>query len=138
MSPKFEQEKGRVVLLMRHLGLVPASFKDPQVGGHPREESGADVIVMIEGRRIGIQVTDIDPGDEPGRVRAIEATLARNAAERDSTYSMWIQSRPEKIIAAITRSIERKSRMSFAGFGEFWYFCVAAFRSGRRSRPRWL
>jgi hypothetical protein len=66
MPSKFEQERSQVVLLMRRLGLAPAEYQDPQTGRHARDETGADVVALIEGRRVGIQVTDLDTGDLPG------------------------------------------------------------------------
>jgi hypothetical protein len=108
------------VLLMRRLGLAPAEYQDPQTGRHARDETGADVVALIEGRRVGIQVTDLDTGDLPGGVRAAEAKLSRDAESRGSTYGTWAQNRPDRMIAAVARSISRKSRMSFAGFDDFW------------------
>ena len=120
MPSKFEHEKSRVVLLMRRLGLVPAEYRDPQTGKHARDETGADVIALIEGRRVGIQVTDLDTGRSPGKARAAEAKLARDAEKRGSTYATWPQNQPDRMIAAVARTISRKSRMSFAGFDDFW------------------
>jgi hypothetical protein len=87
---------------------------------YAREESGADVVALVEGRRVGIQVTDLDTGDLPVKARASEAKLARDAERRGGTYATWPQNRPDRMIAAIAHSISRKSRMSFAGFDDFW------------------
>jgi hypothetical protein len=105
---------------MRQLRLVPTEYRDPQAGGHARDETGADVVALIDGRRVGIQVTDLDTGDVPGEARAAEAKLARDAERRGSTYATWLQNRPDRITTAAARSVSRKSRMSFAGFDEFW------------------
>jgi hypothetical protein len=113
MSPKFELEKGRVERLMQRLG-KSAEYLDPQPGGHARDESGADVIAVIDGQRIGIQVTDIDTGDKPGQARQEEAALARDG----TTYCTSIPI--QVVVRAITRSVERKSRISSTGFDEFW------------------
>jgi hypothetical protein len=55
---------------MQRLGLTPIEYRDPQAGGHARDETGADVIAIIDASRIGIQVTDVDTGDSPGKARA--------------------------------------------------------------------
>jgi hypothetical protein len=119
-SAKFESEKGRVALLMQRLGLTPTEYQDPQAGGHARDETGADVIAVINGRRKGIQVTDVDTGNSPGEARAAETKLARDAERQHTTYGTWGQNDPGKVIKAIAHSIQRKSRMSFAGFDDFW------------------
>jgi hypothetical protein len=61
----FEKEKGRVVLLMERLGIAPGDYLDPNATR--AGQTGADVIAIIDGRRIGIQVTDIDTGEVPRR-----------------------------------------------------------------------
>jgi len=119
MPSKFERERSQVVLLMRRLGLAPTEYQDPQAGGHARDETGADVVALIDGRRVGIQVTDVDTGDLPGEARAAEAKLARDADSRGSTYSTEAQNQPDRMIAAIAIQVARKSRMSCAGFNEF-------------------
>jgi hypothetical protein len=105
---------------MRRLGLAPTEYQDPHARGHARDESGADVVVLLDGRRVGIQVTDLDAGSSPGEARAAEAKLARDAESRGGTYAAWGQNQPNELIAAIVRSISRKSRTSFAGFDDFW------------------
>ena len=109
----------RVALLMRRLGLIVNEYEAPNSkasGG----ESGADVVVVCNGCRVGIQVTDLDTGEELGQARKAETRLARNATSRGSTYGTFAQNDPDKVVAAIARSISRKARMSFAGFDEFW------------------
>ena len=119
----FEKERGRVVLLMERLGIVPDEYLDPNTTR--AGETGADVITIIGGRRIGIQVTDIDTGEAAGTARAAEVELARNAAKRESTYGTWAQNNSGKLMAAIVRSLTRKARMSLAGFDEFWLLMCA-------------
>lgn len=119
MPSKFEMEMYRVALLMRRLGLIVNEYEAPNSkasGG----ESGADVVVVCNGCRVGIQVTDLDTGEELGQARKAETRLARNATSRGSTYGTFAQNDPDKVVAAIARSISRKARMSFAGFDEFW------------------
>ena len=53
----FEKEKGRVVLLMQRLGTAPDEYRDPNTTA--AGETGADVVAVIGGRCIGIQVTDL-------------------------------------------------------------------------------
>jgi hypothetical protein len=119
----FDKEKGRVILLMRRLGLAPDEYRDPSAGG--AGESGADVVVVFGNRRIGIQVTDLDMGDVPGTARREETGLARGAAARGGAYLTWGQNDLGKITDAIVRSLTRKARMSFAGFDEFWLLMCA-------------
>jgi len=120
MSSKFEQEKARVELLMQRVGLVAMEYRDPQASGHARDETGADVIAVIGGCRVGIQVTDLDTGNIPGEARAAEVKLAQDAESRGGTYATWAQNQPDQVLAALARIIARKSRMSFAGFDQFW------------------
>jgi hypothetical protein len=116
---KFEMEMYRVKLLMQRLGLTVNEYEAPNSkasGG----ESGADVVVVCDGCGIGIQVTDLDTGEELGQARKAETRLARDAASRGSTYGTFAENGPGKVVAAIERNISRKARMSFAGFDEFW------------------
>ena len=76
---KFEMEKGRVALLMRRLEQAVDGYEDPNHDRGSVGESGADVVVVSNGRRIGVQVTDLDTGSTPGQARAAEAKLARYA-----------------------------------------------------------
>jgi hypothetical protein len=85
----FEKEKGRVVLLMQRLGITPDDYRDPNTTA--TGETGADVVAVIGGRRVGIQVTDLDTGEAAGTARAAETKLSRDAAKRGSTYDTWAQ-----------------------------------------------
>jgi len=123
MTTKFEMEKGRVVLLMRRLGIDPDAYEDPNAGS--TQESGADVVAVVAGRRIGIQVTDIDTGERRGHARANEKRRATEAAARGTTYGTWAQNDVTIITSRITETIVRKTRMSFAGFDEFWLLICA-------------
>jgi hypothetical protein len=117
----FEGEKRRVMLLVQRLGMAPDEYRDPNATG----ETGADVIAVIGGRSVGIQVTDLDTGKAAGTARAAETKLARDAEKRGSTYGTWAQNDTGKIVEAIVRSLARKARMSFAGFDEFWLLMCA-------------
>jgi hypothetical protein len=125
--PSFELERGRVVLLMRRLGLTPNEYQNPQV--HGRDETGADVVAVFDDRSVGIQVTDLDTGGSPGAARALEARIARQA--EGGVYATWAQNQADRLIGAISGSISRKSRMSFVGFDEFWLLaCGGVPQSG--------
>jgi hypothetical protein len=63
MVARYERERALVELLMRRLGLRPESYIDPNE--RAGVETGADVIAVVGGRRIGIQVTELDTGDIP-------------------------------------------------------------------------
>jgi hypothetical protein len=80
---KFAREKGLVELLMRRRGLSVDQYIDPQQEAN--DETGADVIAVIEGRRIGIQVTELDNGEKPGRARAAEKLSWREAQSGQGT-----------------------------------------------------
>jgi hypothetical protein len=109
----------RVALLMQRLGLTVNEYEAPKSkasGG----ESGADVVLVCDECRIGIQVSDLDTGEERGQARKAETRRARDATSRGSTYGTFAQNDLGKVVAAIERSISRKARMSFAGFDKFW------------------
>jgi hypothetical protein len=119
----FGKERDRVTLLMERLGVIPDEYLDPNTTR--AGETGADVIAIIDGRRIDIQVTDLDTGEASGTARAGETKLARDAAKGGSTYGTWAQNDPGKLVAAIARSLTRKARMSFAGSQEVWLLVCA-------------
>ena len=65
---------------MQRLGLAADEYEAPNSkasGG----DSGADVVVVCNGCRIGIQVTDLDTGEELGQSRKAETRLARDDRE---------------------------------------------------------
>lgn len=70
-------------------------------------------------------MTDLDTGDLPGAARRDETGLARDAAARGSTYLIWGQNDPAKMVYSVVRSATRKARMSSAGFNEFWLLMCA-------------
>jgi hypothetical protein len=78
MVSKFDLEKPRVALLMQRLGLIVDEYEDPNANARG-DESGADVVVTCNGRRICIQVTDLDTGEELGQARKVEKRLQRDA-----------------------------------------------------------
>jgi len=131
MTSKFETEKAKVMALFGRLGQSVDGYDDPNGPRGAAGESGADVIAITSGRRIGVQVTDLDTGATPGMARAEESKLARDAQAQSSTYFVWGQNDPSKLVDAIARSVARKARMSFAGFDEFWLLiCTGVPTSG--------
>jgi hypothetical protein len=119
----FVHEKPRVAHLLARMGLVAEALLEPNNGG--KHESGADVVAIIQGRTVGIQVTDIDTGSRPGQARAAETRLAKAAVADGTTYWTWGQNDGETIIARIGQAVARKSRISVAGFDEFWLLMCA-------------
>jgi hypothetical protein len=105
------------------MGLVAEALLEPNNGG--KHESGADVVAIIQGRTVGIQVTDIDTGSRPGQARAAETRLAKAAIADGTTYWTWGQNDGETIIARIGQAVARKARISVAGFDEFWLLMCA-------------
>jgi hypothetical protein len=67
MAAKYERERSLVDLLLSRRGIVAEGFSDPNQEG---DESGADVIAVVGGRCIGVQVTELDTGDIRGRADA--------------------------------------------------------------------
>jgi hypothetical protein len=121
---KFERERDLVELLMRRRALTVDKYIDPQQEAH--DETGADVIAVIEGRRIGIQVTELDTGDRPGQARAAEKILWREAQEKgQGTYAAWAQNDPSKLVSAIARAIASKVQ-HIVGCDEAWLLVSAS------------
>lgn len=120
---KFPFERDLVAQLMQRLGISASDFIDPnQVAGR---ETGVDVVAVVDGHRIGIQVTQLDAGAEPGEMRGTEVRTAReSAAQGYSTYGFWAQSDPAAAMAAITRAIgvkvDKARQHSFDGCHAVW------------------
>ncbi len=124
MTTKFEGEKARVELLMAQLGIRVDEYRDPNADAG--RETGVDVVAVMNGKRVGIQVTDVDTGDLPGEVRKTEKNLAGEARNRGSvSYSGWGQNNVDKLIVAIQRTIARKARRSFDTFDQVWLLICA-------------
>jgi hypothetical protein len=102
MVTKYERERALVEMLMRRRGLTVDRYIDPNK--EAGDETGADVIALVGGRRIGIQVTELDTGDLAGRARASEKAAWRDAQKCDrSTYGNWAQNDPSKLVTATRR-----------------------------------
>jgi hypothetical protein len=115
MTTKFLREKYLVERLVERLGLDVDGYQDPNASGI---ETGADVTILREGRRIGVQVTVLDTGAVPGKAIAKEKAQAREAiGSRGGVYGGWGQNQP---MAAIVAAITKKSATDVAGFDEVW------------------
>jgi hypothetical protein len=104
MASHFQREKHYVELLIRRLGQPACDCHDPN--GLAGRETGADVSVAFDGRRIGIQVTEIDTGHPQGRARAEEKKLWRDS--NPGTYALWAQNDRDKLLASIRGAVLRK------------------------------
>jgi hypothetical protein len=121
-SPQFIREQHLVSLLMQRLALV-GTYTDPNA--RAGIETGADVLAVISGHRIGVQVTELDTGDTPGVARAAEKRNASAGQQRRSgVYGGWAQNDPAKVMIAIQQAITRKvaiaRRHDFRDFDEVW------------------
>jgi hypothetical protein len=64
MATKFVREKNLVERLVQCLGLTVDGYEDPNASDR---ETGADVVILTSGARIGVQVTILDTGPYPGK-----------------------------------------------------------------------
>jgi len=115
----FDLEKDRVERLLARLGLLGFTLTDP--GTAP--ETGIDVVAELsDGRRIGIQVTEIDPHQKPGKARKQENGLAKAADGRP--YGSWAQNDTAMVLGAFRNAVEKKikiaARYAFDGVDEVW------------------
>ena len=119
---KFQAECRWVSLLMNRLGIAVSTYDDPNQNG---SETGVDVIAVTDGCKIGIQVTELDTGTDPGVMRGQEVRCA-NQSKKDghNAYGFWAQNDPSALIAAITRTIERKvgiaAQHDFTNLDKVW------------------
>jgi hypothetical protein len=90
----------------------------------PGGESGADVLAMVDGRRVGIQVTEVDLGRVPGTTRGKEKRVARAAGD-GAPYFAWGQNEPAQMIDAVARAVQAKALRTPAGFDEAWLLICA-------------
>ena len=120
---KYDREKSLVEALLREARQEAGSFEDPNAMAGV--ETGVDVLVELSGRRVGIQVTELDTGGVPGTARANENKLKQEtAALGHSTYMAWSENKPANLISAVAGAISRKARIAarhaFAGLDEVW------------------
>ncbi len=128
IDQKFQREKAQVEHLLQRCGLAPSgSLLNPNT---TRDESGADVIAPLQGKRIGVQVGEIEcaltiSGPEPklatgrGKPRAAEMKAARSGM-----YAGWVENNPAKLYAAIAHLVIEKSRKQMARFDERWLLII--------------
>ena len=124
---KFIVESHLVSLLMLRLGNTMADYANPNL--LPGQETGVDVVVVVDGRRIGIQVTELDAGTKAGVMRGLEVFESQKAKkEGNETYGFWAQNDPVALVAAVTRTIKRKveiaAKHDFADLAEVWLLVV--------------
>jgi len=121
-TSKFERECSLVNRLLDrwHPDFGPRDFTDP----NSLEESGADVELMLDNERIGIQVTELDNGLKPGLARGSEKIQAKTANGPGGAYFNWGPSK-EAAIAAIQRAVRRKTMHTPSGFVENWLLISA-------------
>jgi len=120
---RFEQEKAHVEELLSRLRLTAST---PIINpNRPREpDSGVDCVFdLADGRRIGVQVTELDPWPAPGS-RGDEAALAKARY-----YGMFAQNEPAVLLEAIRRAIAGKveiaARHNFEWLNEVWLLVCA-------------
>lgn len=115
MVEKFAREKNLVERLVQRLGLRVDRYENPNAND---QETGTDVMILRGGKRIGVQVTILDMGTEPGKAIAAEKVQAKEAIQtHGGVYGGWGQI---DAIPVITAAISRKSTFNIAGFDEIW------------------
>lgn len=124
-AARFEREKTLVELLMQRLGKPVDDLRDPNaLAGR---ETGADVLLLCNGRRIGIQVTEIDTGRVQGHARAAEKKAFGDSGL--ATYGAWAQNDRDELLAVVHRAISRKVGIaqthSFDNFDDVWLLVSA-------------
>jgi hypothetical protein len=122
-SAQFIRERHLVTLLMQRLGVAVTEYDDPNA--RAGKETGADVLALVNGCRIGVQVTELDTGDTPGIARAAEKKDAREGQHRSGgVYGGWAQNDPAKVASAIQRAVARKVALAqqhnFRDFDKVW------------------
>jgi hypothetical protein len=128
INKKYEREKSLAEKLFRDIGVCPDGFRDPHANG--ASESGVDVIAVAGRSEIGIQVTELDTGAQPGHARREEKqTQKEYAAQGHATYGAWGQNDIGTIVAAIRRAVDRKAgiaaRHDLSDHAETWLLIAA-------------
>ncbi|HLG90079.1 MAG TPA: hypothetical protein VKZ79_23135 [Alphaproteobacteria bacterium] len=117
---QFAHEEPLVARLLDRLRIKPdAPLTNPNLDG----ESGADVLAIVCGKRIGIQVTQIDNGyslpgvtGAPITGRGAEKRLAREC----HTYAGFAENDSAKVVANIAAAIRPKALHRVTGFDGLW------------------
>ena len=126
---KFERERYCVEQLAASLRL-PGSleYRDPLVDYG--RETGIDVVMIGQGRRIGFQVTEYDGGEGvanlgAGRMRADEVRLKR-ASFPNGVYGGWGSPHFGTAFAArVMEKIDKACKYDFAEVEEIWLLVSA-------------
>lgn len=123
---KFEDEKGAVEHLLHRLQLTPdGPLTKPNT---KRAQSGADVLAVIGGQRIGVQHTDVECAvsisGKVARGRGKPRALEKKAGEKGQ-YAGFGENDPEKLLANIVRAIIEKTTKQMADFDQNWMLVVA-------------
>jgi hypothetical protein len=122
---QFVYEAPLVACLLDRLRFkTDAPLSNPNLDG----ESGADVLAIIGGKRIGIQVTQIDNGyslpsvtDAPITGRGAEKRIAREC----QTYAGFAENSSAKVVANIAAAIRPKALHRVTGFDRLWLLVAA-------------
>lgn len=110
MNPaKYTKERDIVDRFLQYLGYAQYQLTDPNFGA--RIETGVDVLVLLDGRHFGIQVTEFhaDEGsstEKGSQLRREEVQLA----SRNPVYAMYGNPRPYP--ALVHRILEKSKRRS--------------------------
>jgi hypothetical protein len=119
---KFEVERSKVESLMQLLGWSNFATFDPNL----ERETGVDVLVQYESRRIGFQVTDFHSDEGTGsKYRGSNLRRQESKKARDGLpAAMWVKPDP---IPGLMRRIEDKTRKQWSrrDFPEM-YLLIAA------------
>lgn len=94
--------------------------KPPWNPNSKNSQSGANVALLLsDGNRIGVQVTEVDPFREPG-ARGREKAQTRASAL--GVFGNFAQNDATAVLHAIRRAVERKTRIapSESEFGKCW------------------
>jgi hypothetical protein len=123
---KYRREEDLAKRLLRRLRLDWHATSNPNACG---KETGIDVLVVLnDGRTIGLQVTVLDPYPEPGKARAQEKRVADASP---AGYGGFAQNDRQAYLDSLVRTIKRKTaiaeRNSFEALGlaEVWLLVCA-------------
>lgn len=127
---RFEREKYWVTAVLDVLQFGPCQLHDPKEMYD--EETGADVLLKLDDREIGIQVTELDAaadnpfGRKAGQLRADEKRRAAQAAGagHPNSYGGSVPSTPYLAVSAAIRK-KRVKGLDRTKFNEGWLLIVA-------------
>jgi hypothetical protein len=125
MKPsKFQLESEIVDRFLRILGYPNFSLRDPNAP--PATETGADVLVILDGKRYGVQVTVLHTDEGLDQSRKGSEPRHQEAAFKNSTqpYAAWGNPNP---MAALKYRIAEKCQKTYppSGFDEVVLLIVA-------------